>query len=79
MGRQEEGRAWEAPRTWSWRAKVSPTLCEGCWEECLAWPAHRTSSRKLTGLRPAQGPGGTLQMSQEPLGKAWRAEFLFIS
>lgn len=73
-GRQEEGRAWEAPWTWSWRAKVSATLCEGCWEECLAWPAHRTSGRKLSGARPAQGPGGTVQ--QEPLGQTWRAELL---
>lgn len=73
-GRQEEGRAWEAPWTWSWRAKVSATLCEGCWEECSAWPAHRTSGRKLSGARPAQGPGGTVQ--QEPLGQTWWAELL---
>lgn len=35
----------------------------------MAWPAHRTGGWKPTGLRPGQGPGGTMQKLQEPPGK----------
>lgn len=35
----------------------------------MAWPVHRTGGWKPTGLRPGQGPGGTMQKLQEPPGK----------